>query len=110
MADGAEQHGIEAAQVFDGGGGERLAGAQITVPAEIEGVGLVGDIPAPRDGVEHFERFRNDFGARAVPADHRNLVHSDPPERAGERAVPGRPRRAGAAPCAGAAPAAKRQV
>ena len=48
-ADGAEQDGVEAAQLVERGVGQDLAVAQVALPAEVEVDGVEGDAGGPQD-------------------------------------------------------------
>ena len=70
VADGAEEDGVELAQLVDGAVGERFAGAQVAFAAEVVGGRLVGEAGRVGGGLQDLEAFADDFGACAVAGDY----------------------------------------
>ena len=66
MADGAQEDGVELAQLGDGPLGQRFAGAQIALAAEIEGRQLVRDPFERATAASTLSAFGGDFRPGAV--------------------------------------------
>ena len=73
MADGAQEDGVERAQLVDRAGRQYVAGAQVAVAAEVKLFQFVLEPFQRRDGLQHLECFGGDFGARSIAADDGDL-------------------------------------
>ena len=72
-ADGAEQDGVEAAQLVERGVGQDLAVAQVAVAAEVELDGVEGDA----GGRDDLDRLGGHLRPDAVAADHGDSMGAD---------------------------------
>ena len=70
MAHRAEQDGVERAQLVEHRRRQDLAGAKITLAAQVEVLQLVADVFQRGDRLEDLDGFGGDFRTGAVAADH----------------------------------------
>jgi len=85
VADRAEQDGVEAPQLLDRSVRQHLAGAQVTLAAEVVVPGLVPEAFKPRHGLQRLQRLGGHLGARPVSWNHGDLVHLSWHPRVDER-------------------------
>ena len=76
MADGAEEDGVELAELVEAVGGERFAGFEVAVAAPVEIGELELEVLEFGDGLEDLDALGRHFRARAVAADDCNLLYS----------------------------------
>ena len=69
VADGAEEDGVELAELVEAVVGEWAAGFEVAVAGPIEVGELEADVLLLGDGFQNFDAFGGDFGAGAVSAD-----------------------------------------
>src|SRR5690606_596870 len=110
VTDGAEVNGVKLPQLLDGGVGQSLAGAKVTVAAEIKVHRLVAKSVLGRCCLDDLEAFPDDLGAGAIAGNDRDLVHNrvkPPQDAAGQTACGCQPtyiRGRGVLPCSIGAP------